>query len=240
MAVGAGRIRLVRQMLTESLLLAFLGGALGILFAFWASHALLVMVSSGSETLPLNVSPDARVLVFTLVIALATALLFGTAPALRATRVDLTAALKDGRGAVSAAGRSRLANTLIVLQVALSVVLLIGAGLFLRTLANLNNVETGFNKENVLLFSIDPAAAGYKEDARLTSVYQQIEEKVDALPGVRAASISFFTFNQGSWDGSVTLEGRKLKPGIDNEVFHNVVGPGYFSTMGIPLYTVRV
>ncbi|MGH9625856.1 MAG: ABC transporter permease, partial [Bryobacteraceae bacterium] len=134
MAVGAGRARLVRQMLTESLLLAIVGGALGILFAFWASHALLGMVSSGPETLPIHVSPDTRVMVFTVLVSLITALLFGSAPAIRATRIDLTPALKEGRGAVSQASRSRLANALIVLQVALSVVLLVGAGLFLHTL----------------------------------------------------------------------------------------------------------
>ncbi|MGH9625328.1 MAG: FtsX-like permease family protein, partial [Bryobacteraceae bacterium] len=148
--------------------------------------------------------------------------------------------LKEGRGAVSQASRSRLANALIVLQVALSVVLLVGAGLFLHTLVDLNNLDTGFNKQNVLLFSIDPAGVGYKEDARLTNLYQQIEQKVGAEPGVRAVSVSFFTFHQGAWDGPVTLAGHTLKPGVDNDVFHNVVGSGYFATMGIPLLAGRV
>ncbi|MGH9583095.1 MAG: ABC transporter permease, partial [Bryobacteraceae bacterium] len=240
MAIGAGRVRLIRQMLTESLFLAFLGGALGILFAFWASQALLAMVSSGPKTLPLNVAPDARVLAFTFLVSLATALLFGSAPALRATRIDLTPALKEGRGAVSAASRGGLAKMLIVFQVALSLVLLIGAGLFLHTLVKLTNVDTGFNKENVLLFSIDPAAVGYKEDSRLTNVYKQIEQKVSALPGVRTTSISFLIFQQAEWDNPVTVEGSSPLPGTDNDVMENAVGPGYFATMGIPLLAGRV
>jgi predicted permease len=238
-AIGAGRGRLFRQMLTESLLIAVLGGALGILLASRATHALLAMVSAGPELLPLNVTPDARVLAFTFLISLVTAILFGTAPALRATRVDLTPALKEGRAAVSAGGRSGLGKALIVSQVALSLVLLIGAGLFLRSLVNLANVETGFDKQNVLLFGIDPVDAGYKIDSRLLRLYQQIEQRVSALPVVRAASISFFTFNQGAWSTGVSVQGKAPDPSSPN-VNHNVVGPGYFATMGIPLLLGRV
>ncbi|HXJ91932.1 MAG TPA: ABC transporter permease [Terriglobia bacterium] len=237
MAIGASRARLVRQMLTESLLMAFLGGALGVLFAWWASGALLAMVSTGAEPLPLNVAPDARVLAFTFLVSLATAILFGTVPALRTTRVDVAPALKEGRGAVSAAGRGGLAKILIVSQVALSLVLLIGAGLFLRTLVNLANVDAGFNKENVLLFAIDPVDVGYKEDARLANLYRQIEQRVAAEPGVRAASISFFTFNTGGWTGSVSIQGRPPTP--ENGATFNVVGSAYFPAMGIPLLVGR-
>ncbi|MGH9621599.1 MAG: ADOP family duplicated permease, partial [Bryobacteraceae bacterium] len=240
MAIGAGRARLVRQMLTESLLLAFVGGALGILFAFWAGHVLLGMVSAGPTPLPVNVSPDARVLFFTCIVSLVTALLFGSAPALRATRIDLTPALKEGRGAVSAASHNRLAHTLIVLQVALSLVLLIGAALFLRTLVDLSNVDTGFNKSNVLLFSTDAAAIGYKENSRLTNLYRQIEERVSVQPGVRAASVSALTFHQGQWISSVTVEGRTPVSGDRTGIYGNTVGPGYFATMGIPLLAGRV
>jgi predicted permease len=240
MAIGAGRRRLIRQMLTESLLMAFFGGLIGIVLAWWGSEALLAMVSAGSQPLPLHVAPDGRVLLFTVVVSLVTALLFGTVPALRATRIDLTPALKEGRGMASVASRSPLAKALIVSQVALSLVLLVGAGLFLRTLVNLTNVDTGFNKENVLLFAIDPADVGYKEDARLVNLSQQIEQRVSAEPGVRAASISFFTFNEGAWDDSVVVQGSRLAPGINNDVIFNVVGPGYFATMGIPLLTGRV
>ena len=238
-AIGAGRGRLFRQMLTESLLIAVLGGALGILLASWATHALLAMVSTGPELLPLNVTPDARVLAFTFLISVMTAILFGTAPALRVTKVDLTPALKDGRNTVSVGARSGLGKALIVSQVALSLVLLIGASLFLRSLVNLANVETGFDKQNVLLFRVDPVDAGYKIDSRLLSLYQQIERRVSALPGIRAASISFFTFNQGTWSTGITVKGKAPDPSSPN-VMHNVVGSSYFAAMGIPLLVGRV
>jgi predicted permease len=240
MAIGAGRARLVRQMLTESFMMAFFGGALGVLFAWWASGALVAMVSNGPEPLPLNVAPDARVLAFTFLVSLGTAILFGSVPALRTTRVDVAPALKEARGAVSAAGRGGLAKTLIVSQVALSLVLLIGAGLFLRTLVNLANVDAGFDKENVLLFSIDPVDVGYKEDVRLTNLFQQIEQRVSAEPGVRAASVSFFTFNQGGWTDPVSILGKPPTPENDRGATYNVVGSAYFSAMGIPLLVGRV
>jgi predicted permease len=239
MAMGAGQARLIRQMLTESLLLASCGGALGLLFAAWSSDALLVMVSGGAERLPISVAPDARVFAFTLLVSLATTFLFGMAPALSITRIDLTAALKGTRGAASAATHSPLAKALIVSQVALSLVLLVGAGLFLRSLINLANVDTGFNQENVLLFAIDPTAASYKEDSRLVDLYQQIEQRVSAEPGVRAASISFFTFNQGEWTDPVSILGKPPTPENDMAATFNVVGPAYFSTMGVPLLAGR-
>ncbi|HKS95966.1 MAG TPA: FtsX-like permease family protein, partial [Terriglobia bacterium] len=214
------------------------GGALGVLFATWASDAMLRMVSSGPEPLPLNVAPDPRVLAFTFLLSLATAILFGIAPALRGTGVDLTYSLKAGRGAVSL-GRNPLAKTLIVSQVAISLVLLIGAGLFLRSLVKLAHVDTGFAKDHVLLFAIDPVDVGYKEDARLANLYQQIEQRVSAEPGVRAASVSFFTFNQGSWSNGVVAEGGP-PPAQTPNVVHNVVGSEYFATMGVPLLVGRV
>jgi predicted permease len=239
-SLGAGRARLIRQMLTENLLLALSGGALGVAFAGWASNGLLAMVPHGAEPLPIDVAPDARVLVFTLLVSLATAFLCGIAPALRATRVALSPSLQEGRGAISVASRNPLARALIVSQVALSLSLLIGAGLFLRTLVNLSNVDTGFNKENVLMFGIDPPSVGYKEDLRLVNLYQQIEQRVSALPGVSAASISFFTFDQGEWTDSVSVIGRTPTPEDDMAATHNVVGPGYFAAMGIPVLVGRV
>ena len=239
MALGAGRGRLVRQLLTESLVLALAGAALGIVFPQWAGNVLVAMVPHGDEPLLLNVAPDARVLGFTLLVSLATALLCGLAPALRATHIALGSSLKEARGSVASTSRTRLAKALIVSQVALSLVLLIGAGLFLRTLVNLSNVDTGFNKENVLLFGIDPPAVGYKEDLRLVGLYEQIEQRVSALPGVRADSISFFTFDQGEWTGWVCVVGRTPTREDDMSATHNVVGPSYFATMGIPLLLGR-
>ena len=240
MSLGAGRGRLIRQMLTESMLLALVGGAVGVAFAYWAANVLVAMVPHGSGLLPIDVRPDARVLGFTLIISIATALICGIAPALRTTRVALSNSLKEGRGRGLVASRTPMAKALIVSQVALSLVLLIGAGLFLRTLVNLSSVDTGFNKENVLLFGIDPPAVGYKEDLRLVTLYQQIEQRVSALPGVRAASISFCTFNQGEWTDPVSVIGRTPTPEDDMAATHNVVGPSYFAAMGIPLLLGRV
>jgi predicted permease len=239
-AVGAGRGRLLRQLLTESLLLACLGGVLGLLFASWASRAILAWISAGPEPLPLNIAPDARLLTFTFLTSLATALLFGTLPTLRSTHVNLTDAFKSGRGAGALGVRSRFSSALIVSQVALSFVLLIGAGLFLRTLVNLTRVNRGFDEKKVLLFSIDPPALGYKLDSRLVNLYQQLEQRVAAEPGVRADSVSLSTFNQGSWRTPVSVLGATPNGGDNPHVIHNAVGPGYFTTMGIPLLIGRI
>jgi predicted permease len=241
MAIGAGRARLVRQILAESFLLVFVGGVLAFVFAEWASGAILATVSPGIHPLPINVAPDARVLVFTFLISLAAAVFFGMLPALRATRIDLTPALKAGNGEDSPAGRSLLSRLLIVSQAALSVVLLVGAGLFLRTLLNLDQIDTGFNRQNVLLFTIDPAAAGYrKQGSRLVNLYRRIEERVNAEPGVLAATIAFTTFNQGGIGGHVVIPGHKPRPENDHLVTFNFVGPRYFAAMGIPLFRGRV
>jgi predicted permease len=242
-ALGARRARIIRQLLTESLILALVGGSLGIAFASIANRLLLRMVSGGlgsssADTLPLNVSLDLRLLAFTFAVTVATAILFGTIPAFRATRLDLTEALKDGRGPQGAGARNPLAMALVVSQVALSLVLMVGAGLFLRSLMNLNNVEPGFNKENVLRLNIDSDSTGLKEDdPRLTALYQQIEDRVSALPGVQAASFSSFTFHEGSWNGFIEVPGMPVNHDLD--VKHNTVGNGYFKTMQIPLIAGR-
>jgi predicted permease len=238
--VGAGRARLLRQLLTESLLLACLGGVLGFLFASWASRVILASISAGPELLPLNIAPDGRLLAFTFLISLATALVFGTLPALRSTHVDLTEAFKSGRGSAAPGTRSRFTSALIVCQVALSFVLLIGAGLFLRTLVNLTRVSAGFDEKNVLLFGIDPQAVGYKVDSRLVNLYQQLEQRVAAEPGVLADSVSLLTFNQGEWRAPVTVTGAGPNAEDNPHVLHNAIGTGYFRTMGIPLLTGRV
>jgi predicted permease len=237
-ALGARRARLVRQLLTESLILAFSGGALGVAFASIANRLLLHMISGGPETVPLDVSIDPRLLAFTLAVTVATAILFGTIPAIRATNIQLTDALKDGRGPQAAGARNPLARALVVSQVALSLVLMVGAGLFLRSLVNLNDIDTGFNKENVLRLEIDSSSAGYTPgEPREVALNQQIEEHVSALPNVKAASFSAFTFHEGSWNSKVLLTGTSI--GKDINVKHNVVGNGYFATMQIPLLAGR-
>ena len=189
LAVGAGRWRLMRQLLTESLLLAVLGGMVGVLFAYWGKAALLALTDKDTQLLPTGVdlSLNWRVLLFTFLISLLTALVFGLVPAWRATSLDLTTALKHNRRSTS--GVTRLSKGLLVVQVALSALLLAGAGLFIRTLYNLHQVNLGFNQHNLLVFRLRPDQAGYK-DERLMKFYQEIFARLDHLPGVQAATFA--------------------------------------------------
>src|SRR5271170_6785005 len=237
-ALGAGRLRIIRQLLTESLLLALGGGALGIAFAAVANRVLLGMISRGSDTVPLDVSLNLQLLAFTFAVTVCTALLFGTLPALRATRLQLVESLKSGRGASNAASRSPLAKILVVSQVALSLLLMVTACLFLRTLVNLNRVDVGFNKENVLRLDIDSNITGYKgDDPRLRMLFEQIEDRVNALPGVEAASFSAFTFLEGSWNTNIRVPGVPVNR--DANVNHNIIGDRYFATQQIPILAGR-
>jgi len=238
LSIGAGRLRLIRQMLTESILLSVLGGVAGVAFSEWATRFLLWMVSSGAEVLPLQTAPDARVLAFTTLLTVATGILFGLAPALRATRVELSSSLKEGRGSVSARSRNLLAKTLIGSQVALSVMLLIGAGLFVHSLANLRSVDAGFRSDNVVIVGMDTASLGFADnDPRQISLYRQLEERVSQIPGVRAASVTWLTFDPGSWTMTVQVQGSQ-KPN-EREVHGNVVGPDYFAAMSLPIVLGR-
>lgn len=186
LALGARRWRLMRQLLTESVLLASAGGALGLIFALWIKDGLLVVGEWGPNTLEPKL--DLRVLMFTMALSLLTGIVFGLAPAWRATKVDLTPVLKDSARSSSAASRSLLGRGLVVMQVALSLLLLVGAGLFVRTLLNLQRVDVGFNTQNLLLFSVAPNLLGYK-DERLVQLYTQMAERLEALPGV--AKVTF-------------------------------------------------
>ena len=237
-ALGARRSRLIRQLLTESLLLSLAGGILGIGFALVASRFLLRIVSGSFETIPLDISPDLRLLAFTFGITVATAILFGTVPAFRATRLQLTETLKAGRGPANAGTRNPLGKVLVISQVALSLVLMVGAGLFLRSLINLNKIDPGFNRENVLRLNIDTEPTGLKDgEPALKALYQQIEQRVAALPGVKADSLSAFTFAEGSWSEAILVSG--MPNNEDIAVHQNVVGNGYFDTMQIPLLAGR-
>ena len=237
-ALGAGRMRILRQLLTESLLLALVGGALGIGLAAFANRLLLRMIWEGDDVVHLNVALDLHLLAFTCAVTVATALLFGTLPALRATRLDLTNSLKSGRGSSATGGRSPLAKALVVGQVALSLVLLMAACLFLRSLNNLSRVDLGFSKQNVLRLNIDPLPLNFKDnDPRQAAFYHQIEERVSALPGVQAASFSAFTFLEGSWNTKIIVPGMPINRKAD--VMHNIIGNAYFRVMGIPLVAGR-
>jgi predicted permease len=243
MALGASRRRIVFQLLTESVLLALLGAGVGVALAWKASVLLLQMAAPGPDPVPLNLVPDLRVLAFTLGLTVLTALLFGTLPAFRATSLELTPALKDGRGSSSSTTRSALARSLIVGQVALSVVLLVVAGLFVHSLIHLTDVDTGFDKHNVLVFSLDSSTAnlprGTPDEIRSVRLQEQIEGRVQAIPGVQSDSFAFFTFNEGAWTDLVLFQGIPRTPGNGEEVFFNITGNGFFSTMGIPLVAGR-
>src|SRR5262249_16850573 len=178
MSLGADRRRLFRQLLAESGLLGALGAVLGVVFAWSASRLLLAMVSTGSEIIPIRVTPDGRVLAFTVSVTILTVFLFGTAPALGATGLDLPQSLKTARGVLWAGVRSRLARGLVAGQIALSLVLIAGAGLFLRSLSNLGKVDVGFDRQNVLRFRLDLPAAGYQMDQRMTSLMNLLEERI--------------------------------------------------------------
>ncbi len=243
MALGASRARIACQLLIESVLLSVAGAAAGVALAWKASVFLFQMATPGPEPVPLNLNPDLRVLVFTLGLTIFTALLFGCLPALRATSFEFTPALKDGRGSSSVSARGTLARSLIVGQIALSVLLLVFAGLFVRSLIHLTGIDTGFDKHNVLIFFLDSSTANLPHHSpdEIRSVYlqEQIESRVQAIPGVQSDSFAFFTFNTGGWNDLVLFQGVPRTPANAEAVWFNITGNGYFSTMGIPLVAGR-
>jgi predicted permease len=239
LAVGAGRWRLIRQLLTESVLLASMGGALGVVFAFWSKRALVALADRDTSFLPaeIDLSINWRVLAFTVAVSMLTGILFGLAPALRATGVDLTAAIKQGRRTTGAV--SRLSKGLVIMQVALSLLLLVGAGLFIRTLYNLQQVNLGFNQENILLFRLDPGQGGYK-DERLTQFYQRLFERLDNLPGVRAATFSSVPLiSRFMWNTGILLPGETEKTATQRTANRQTARENYFTTMEVPLLRGR-
>ncbi len=239
LAVGAGRWRLVRQLLTESVMLAMLGGAAGVIFAVWAKNALVSLTSKDTGLVPsgVDLSLNWRVLTFTLVVSLLTGVLFGLAPALRATSLDLASSLKQTRRTTGAV--SRVSKGLIVLQVALSLLLLIGATLFIRTLYNLQHVNLGFNDDKLLLFKLQPRQGGY-EDERLMNFYQQLFARLDHLPEVRSAT--FGNVPLIADDNSINdflLPGESESTNNQHETNRQVARENYFETMEIPLLRGR-
>ena len=240
LALGAGRARLIRQLLTESLLLALIGAAGGVMLAGVGAQYLLKLLASGRTSVLLDAQPDARALIFTGLLSVLTALLFGLAPALRASRTDLAPALKEGwRGLEFGGSRRRLSLGLIVAQVALSLVLLVGAGLFLRTLRNLHSIDLGFERENALLVALDPSHSGYTRD-QTRGLFLGLLERLQAIPGVRSASLSWNPPVAGGGSSrTVSVEGRAPGPEADREIYVNWVAPRYFETLGVPLIAGR-
>jgi predicted permease len=238
-AVGAGRRRLVRQLLTESLLLAAVGGTIGVIFAFWGKSALVALTDNETRLLPSGVelSLNWRVLLFTLAVSLVTGVLFGFVPALRATSLDLNTTLKESSRTT---GRvSRLSKGLLVVQVAISALLLVGAGLFIRTLYNLQRIKLGFNQENLLVFRLQPERAGYK-DERLLRFYQQLFDRLDHLPSVRAATFGKVELvANDNFFNNFLLPGETAATASDRDTMRQMVRENYFATMEIPFLRGR-
>jgi len=237
LALGASRYRIVRRLLCESLLLAAVGGVCGILMAQWGVSVLVALVA---KTSPLDVRPDTAVLMFTAVVSLSVGILFGLAPALRASKTDLTTALKEKSTRTGQRKlRFNLASVLVVSQVALSMVLLTGAGLFARSLMKLQEEEVGFNRDNVLLAGIDPRLARYKT-TELSSLYSRLLDRLESLPGVQSATVATYSPMSGTGRSStVTVRGYTQSPGEDMEVDDMLIGPGYCETLGVPLLLGR-
>lgn len=240
-AVGAGRRRIMRQLLTESVLLSLAGGLLGLLLASVGLRALLLF---GPDTLPRlsEIGVDGRLLGFTFVVSVATGILFGLAPALRASRVDLNKALKDGGRGSDGSSHHRVRNVFVVVEVTLSLVLLIGAGLLIRSYQQIQNASPGFNPYNVLSFRLSLPSSKYKGPT-VTNFYQQLAQKIEALPGVQAVGTSYSLPMSSvalAW-GPITIEDYVPKNSADfimsNERF---VSPGYFPALGVPLVKGRL
>jgi putative ABC transport system permease protein len=239
-SIGAGHRRLVRQLLTESVLLSFAGAALGIPFAYWGSRLLVSFFSTRKNPTWLDLSVDGRVLAFTVVVATATGILFGLAPAWQATRLDPQAALKEkGRGRGEGASPLSLGKALVIGQVALSLVLVAVAGLLLGSFRKLATLDPGFRRDGVLLVTIDLKGKG-PGDGSLAVPYRETLDRLRALPGVRSASASLLTPVSGSaWNDDLRVDGYTPKAPHDNVIWFNAVSDGFFATLGTRLLLGR-
>ncbi len=241
LSLGATRGQLVRQLLTESLVLSTAGAAVGLLLAVWLTRGLLAFIPSfQNQPILVQAEPDIRILAFTLVITLFTGVVFGLLPALRSSRPNLWGTLKDTVGAIAGAGGSLfLRKGLVSLQVALSFLLLFGAGLFVRSLQNLQGTETGLALNNLVTFQLSPALSGYTAE-RATLFNLQVVDRLRSAPGVTSAgltSVALLTGNE--WDSTMSVEGHKAQDGEDMQAFMNSLSPGYFEAMGIRMLDGR-
>ena len=240
LSLGASRGQLVRQMLVESLVLSTVGGLLGVGLAVALTQGLLSFVPSDGRPILIYAAPDARILAFTLGLTFATGIIFGLLPALRASRPDPWATLKDTVGAIAGTGGSLfLRKGLVAAQVTLSFLLLFGAGLFVRSLQNLKTADTGVALDNLVTFQLSPALSGY-ESQRTVDFYEQLLTNLRAVPGVKSAALAGVSILSGDeWDSTMSVEGHQAKDGEDMQAFMNSLSPGYFEAMGIPLLAGR-
>jgi predicted permease len=238
-AIGASRWQLVRLVLSESVLLFFIGGVLGILIAAAGARVLVHLISTGPRSLPIGFDPDARVLGFTLAVSVATGIFFGIAPALRGTRPDLNSALKESRASMAAPRKVTFGRAMVVGQVALSMALLVGSALLLKSFQNLITKSLGFDREHVLVVQVDTVATGYNGDQKLANLYHRIEARISAIPGVISSAFCHRVFNEGRWTEGFSIPGMNV-PRSDRMLVMNFVGPEFFRSLNIPVLRGRV
>jgi len=240
LSLGASRLRVAKQFLVESVLLAVGGGIAGVGLAMLLTQALLAMVPTNDRPFLITATPDARILAFTLVLTAVTAVVFGSLPALRAGRPQPWSTLKDTGGAIAGSGGSLLLRkSLVVAQVALSFLLLFGAGLFVRSLQNLRSTETGLVLDNLVAFQLAPSLSGY-DNERGTQFYNALLDALRSAPGMKSVGMaSMALLTGGEWDSYVSVEGHRPADGEDMQAFMNAVSPGYFETMRIPVLEGR-
>jgi predicted permease len=239
LSLGATRGQLVRQLLTESVLLSLIGGAVGIALSVALTRGLIALIPQ-QQPLLIQPTPDLRILSFTFVLTLVTGIVFGLLPALRASNPDQWATLKESVGAVAGTGGSLfLRKGLVAAQVALSFLLLFGAGLFVRSLQNLQTTDTGFQMDNLITFRLNPALSGY-ENQQGVNFYNELLDRLHSAPGITSAGIASVSLLAGSeWDSTTAVEGHQAKDGEDMQAFMNAVSPRYFETMGVRLLEGR-
>src|SRR5215471_17502131 len=239
LALGAGRSRIVAQLLVESALLALMGGVTGVALAFWIDKLLIRFLPEASSQWTLSPVPDGRVLLFALGVSLLTGIIFGLAPAIQSTRPDVAPTLKDQAGSVVSGASVKLRKSLVVVQVALSLLLLIAAGLFLGSLRNLKNLNPGFRTHDLVAFDINPPLNGYKPE-RSREFYRQMFEVLQATPGVEAAGAAVVpVLAHDEWDSSMAVEGYQTKPGEWVDPHMNFVSADYFQSMNLPILLGR-
>jgi len=240
LSLGASRGRLVRQLLVESLALSCAGGLAGLAVAFLLTRGLLALMPTDGAPLLITPQPDLRILGFTLALTVATGVVFGLLPALRASRPDPWITLKDTVGSIAGGGGSLfLRKGLVIAQVALSFLLLFGAGLFVRSLQNLRTTDTGVALDNLVTFQLSPTLSGY-DAGRTTQFYESLLTRLRSAPGVTSAGLAAVPILSGDeWDRQMTVEGHRAADGEDMQAYMNALSPDYFKTMRIPFLEGR-
>src|SRR5262245_41667672 len=239
LSLGATRGQLVRQLLTESVLLSFIGGAIGVGLSVALTRGLIAFIPQ-QQPLLIQPTPDVRILTFTFVLTLLTGIVFGLLPALKASNPDQWATLKDTVGGIAGTGGSLfLRKGLVAAQVALSFLLLFGAGLFVRSLQNLQTTQTGVQMDNLVTFRLSPALSGY-DNPRTVNLYNELLDRLRSTPGIKSAGHAAVPILSGDeWDSTTSVEGHQAKDGEDMQAFMNALSPGYFETMGIKVLEGR-